>query len=242
VVTGAASGLGRACAERFAEEGAHVVCVDIADVEAVAKDVRGLGVAADVTDPSSMEAMAAAALAEFGTIDVLMANAGIAGEGRAHEIPLERWDRVLAVNLTGVFLSARAVLPVMMERGGGSIVATASVAGLAGTPNLPAYAASKGGVIALVRQLAVEYAGDGIRVNAIAPATVPTPLVETAYRERGIPMEARVRRIPLGRLGTPGDVANLALFLASDESSWITGAVHPVDGGMTGALAPRARA
>jgi NAD(P)-dependent dehydrogenase (short-subunit alcohol dehydrogenase family) len=244
-VTGAASGLGLASAARFAAEGARVVCVDLEEgaVQTAAEQVGGgaIGVVADVTDAAALEAMVTRALNEFGTVDVLMANAGISGEGMAHELALERWHRVLAVNLTGVFLSVRALLPHFMERRGGSIVATASVAGLAGVPHLPAYAASKGGVIALVRQLAIEYAAWGIRVNAICPSTVPTPLVAEAYRERGISMEARAKRFPLGRMGEPDDVANLALFLASDESSWITGGAHPVDGGMTAALVPRAR-
>jgi NAD(P)-dependent dehydrogenase (short-subunit alcohol dehydrogenase family) len=187
-----------------------------------------------VTDEDALTA----AIDAVGPVDVLYANAGIPGEGRAHELSLEDWNRVIAVNLTGVFLSARAVLPGMLERRAGAILLQSSVAGLAGVRNLPAYAAAKGGVAALARQMAADYAEFGIRVNAICPGTVRTPLVEEVFRRRfGDEAEAeldrRDRDYPAGRLGHVEDIANLALFLASDEAAWITGAVYPVDGGAT---------
>lgn len=254
IVTGGASGLGLATAVRLGQEGASVVCVDLdgeacerAAAEVLAAGAAfAAGFAADVTDERSMAAMAAFALERRGRIDVLFANAGInTGEARAHEMPLADWTRVLDVNLTGVFLSAKHVLPAMVAQQSGAIVLTASVAGLAGVPSLPAYAATKGGVIALGRQLATEYAGDRIRVNVIAPGTIKTPLVIETFALRAksgtdapVTLEDRARDVPMGHLGEVADVANLVLFLASDEAGWITGCVHPVDGGLTAALVP----
>jgi NAD(P)-dependent dehydrogenase (short-subunit alcohol dehydrogenase family) len=242
VLTGAASGLGFACAERFAQEGATVACVDVDrdGAEAAAARItdgggRALGLVADVTDASALDAMAADVVAAFGGIDVLVANAGVYDEGSAHEITPAAWQRVIDVDLTGVLLSVRSVLEPMRERGGGAIVAQASVAGLAGVPRTAAYAAAKGGVIALVRQLAVDYASWGIRVNAICPGTIPTAMTADALAQRG----PGARHVPLGRMGTPQDVAALAAFLAGDEAGWITGAVYTVDGGTTAALLPR---
>jgi NAD(P)-dependent dehydrogenase (short-subunit alcohol dehydrogenase family) len=244
VLTGGASGLGFACAERFAREGASVACVDVDrdGVEAAAARIRdqggrALGLVADVTDASALDAMAADVVTAFGGIDVLVANAGVYDEGSIHEITPAAWQRVIDVDLTGVMLSVRSVLEPMRERGGGAIVAQASVAGLAGVPRTPAYAAAKGGVIALVRQLAVDYASWGIRVNAICPGTIPTAMTADALAQRGA--GAGARYVPLGRMGEPQDVAALAAFLAGDEAGWITGAVYTVDGGTTAALLPR---
>ena len=249
IVTGAASGLGLASAVRFGEEGARVVCVDLEDepTRAAAAEVEATGapalaVAADVTSAESLDRAAAGALEHFGQIDVLLANAGIPGEGLAHAIELEHWERVLRVNLTGVFLSIRSVLPHMMERRGGAIVAQASLAAIAGVPGQAAYTAAKGGVVALARQLAVDYAGYGIRVNAICPATIVTPLVREAYAAREGDVDEllaeRALTVPLGRLGEPLDVADLALFLASDNAGWMTGVVLPIDGGLSAAMVP----
>jgi NAD(P)-dependent dehydrogenase (short-subunit alcohol dehydrogenase family) len=237
LVTGAASGLGRASAFRFASEGASVACVDLAAPEA---PPGGLGLAADVTDEASIQAAVAATIDRFGRVDVLYANAGVPGAGQVHETSLAEWRRVIDVNLTGVFLTARAVLGDMLARGAGSILLQASVGGITGVRGIAAYSASKGGVAALAQQMAADYSERGIRVNAICPATILTPLVEAVYRERaGSEAEAqadladRARDFPLGRMGGVEDVANLALFLASDEAKWITGAVYPVDGGAT---------
>lgn len=249
IVTGAGSGLGRATAEAFARAGAGVACVDrdgdaasAAASAIVAAGGAAVGVTADVTAEDQLAAAAQAARDAHGDVDVLFANAGIAGEGPAHALELDAWDRVIAVNLTGAFLSVRAVLPQMRERRSGSIILQASLGGLRGIPNIPAYAAAKGGVVALTRQLAAEYAAEGIRVNAIAPGPIMTPLVEDAYRSRHGDRadEALARRaasVPLGRMGDVDDVAGCALFLASDASRWVTGTVQSVDGGLS-AVAP----
>jgi NAD(P)-dependent dehydrogenase (short-subunit alcohol dehydrogenase family) len=249
IVTGAGSGLGAAAAARFAAEGAAVLCADLAEegALAVAREIEAGGgeasaIAVDVAAAADQERMAAAARERHGRIDVLYANAGIPGEGSAADVDPAAWERTLAVNLTGVFLSARAVLPAMVEAGGGCILNQASVAGLVALPALAPYSAAKGGVIALTRQMALDYAPSGVRVNAICPGTVPTPLVRSAYERRTeadpgrsaeAAMAASTARVPLGRLGSAADVAGVAAFLASDEGAWITGAVYTVDGGMT---------
>jgi NAD(P)-dependent dehydrogenase (short-subunit alcohol dehydrogenase family) len=249
IVTGAGSGLGAAAAARFGAEGAAVLCADLDGerAQAVAGEIEAAGgtasaLAVDVSSHEEQERMAAAARERHGGIDVLYANAGIPGEGSAAEVDPGAWERTLAVNLTGVFLSARAVLPAMVAAGGGCILNQASVAGLVALPALAPYSAAKGGVIALTRQMALDYAAAGVRVNAICPGTVPTPLVRSAYERRteGEPgrsaeeaMAAASARVPLGRLGSLEDVAGVAAFLASDEGAWITGAVYTVDGGMT---------
>jgi len=248
LITGAGSGIGRGAALRFAAEGASVTCADL-DGNAAAETARliekeggtAVACAADVTVEEDAERMVAETVAAFGGLDVLYANAGIPGPGRAADLSLADWHRVLAVNLTGVFLSDRAALRQLLAQGGsGSIVNQASVGGLVGAPALASYAAAKAGVIGLTRQLAVDYAGDRIRVNAVCPGTVPTPLVVGTYTEQRGSLaddwqEVRARDYPLGRLGTEDDVAYAALFLASDESGWVTGQIWAVDGGMTAA-------
>lgn len=253
IITGAGSGIGRATALRYAAEGARVVCADVdeAAAEATAKQATGDGgqtvaLGVDVSRPDETEAMAALARERFGVIDVLYANAGIAGTGSATSTTLDTWDRVIAVNLTGVWLSMRAVLPQMVEQGAGSIVTQASIGGVVGVPGIFPYAAAKAGVIGMTRQAAVEFGRHNVRVNAIAPGTAPTPLVTATYEARAAitggqgdsvddALAKTVERYPIGRLGTVEDIANLALFLGSDEASWITGAVHVIDGGMTAA-------
>jgi NAD(P)-dependent dehydrogenase (short-subunit alcohol dehydrogenase family) len=252
IVTGAGSGIGETAAQLFAAEGAQIMCADI-NGDAAAATADGIGGAArsvrvDVSDPLQAEQMVATTVAAFGGVDTVYANAGVAGPGRAGDVEFDEWNRVLAINLTGVWLSTKYALPHMIAAGAGSLVLQASVGGVIGVPGIASYAAAKGGVIALTRQMAVDYGPEGVRVNAICPGTVPTPLVRATYEERGgfsaisdLPAgasiddmidESRVRH-PIGRVGTTEDVAQLALHLASDESSWTTGAVITIDGGMS---------
>jgi len=244
LVTGAGSGLGRSIAERLARDGAAVACCDL--VEESAAETSGLITAAggraiafgfDVTDETATDAAVDEAVERLGGLDAVVANAGIAGEGRAHELSLAAWERIVSVHLTGTFLTVRAGLRHLIEREAGSIVLQASAAGLVGLPNTPAYSAAKAGIIGLARQVARDYAHLGIRVNAIAPGTVLTPLVRQAYDERfGDDVEAglaaRAASIPLG-FGQPDDIAAAAAFLVSDQARWLTGTVVPVDGGLT---------
>ena len=247
IVTGAGSGIGRASAQLFAAEGARVMCADIhaAHVEETAHMIGAAAIAAtvDVTRPADIERMVAQTLAAFGRLDVLYANAGIAEATNAIDMTIEQWDRMIATNLTSVWLSAKYSLPHMIAGGGGSIINQSSTAGLIGIPDIPHYSAAKTGVVGLTRQIAAEYGPKNIRCNAICPSSIPTPLVagvwETRARQAGstaslAEQQAVVAaRHPLRRLGKVADCANLALFLASDESSWISGAAVPLDGGLT---------
>jgi len=242
VITGAASGIGRATALLFAREGARVVVADIqeaegrAAVEAIeASGGRATFVRCDVGRSVEVRALFAAARAAYGGLDVLFANAGIPGFAtRLTETSEARWRRILDVNLTGVFLCLKHGIPRLCEAGGGSAILTASIGGLAAFPGSAAYSAAKGGIIALARTAAIEYADRGVRVNAICPGYIHTPLTG-----RNLPPAARAALVaklagdaPLGRMGTPEDVARLALFLASDESAYVTGLAIPVDGGV----------
>ena len=249
VVTGGGSGIGRAACLRFGAAGARVVVADIAGdhASAVAREIAEAGgtaipVTVDVTDEAQVQAMADVAVERFGTIDALYANAGIDGAGSIADLALDDWSRILAVNLTGVFLSIRAVIEPMIAGGGGAIVAQASTAALVGVPELAAYSAAKGGVTALARQVSVEYGRRNVRANAICPGTVWTPLVERTYVARGGDetfgsreqmTAAAVRATPLRRLGTPDEVASMAVYLCSDDAAWASGGVFTVDGGFT---------
>lgn len=251
IITGGGSGLGEASSKRFAEEGASVVVADM-NLDAANRVVEEITTAGgtasavhvDVTDEASNHAMAAHALERYGTIDTIYCNAGIVGVGNAMDLEMAEWDRVIGVMLTGVWLSMKAVLPTMVENGAGSIVNQASIGGVIGVAGIFPYAAAKAGVIGLTTQAAVDFAPKGVRINCVCPGTVPTPLVVGTYEERagiGMAAERTVEealavtrtKYPLGELGEPVDIANMALFLASDESKWITGQAFVVDGGYT---------
>ena len=246
LITGAGSGIGRASALLFAAEGATVAIADIdtAGATATRELVEAAGgtartYAVDVTDPASTQALAAAVVADAGRIDVLFNNAGIAGVGLLHETSVELWDRVMAVNVRGVFLVARAVLPFMIGAGRGSIINMSSTIAEIGLANRASYAASKGAVLALTRQMQADYAAHGIRVNALLPGTIHTPFVDRyltdSYDDPVAGLEVLKKRQLTGDLGRPEDVAAAALFLASDESRFVLGSGMFVDGGVRGA-------
>jgi NAD(P)-dependent dehydrogenase (short-subunit alcohol dehydrogenase family) len=236
-VSGAASGIGRACALRFAEEGASVFAADVqaAALDATAKDARERGAACetallDVTDEAAVHDAVAGCVGRFGRLDVLCNVAGILRFDHTHELSLADWSRVLAVNLTGTFLVCRAALPHLLATRG-NVVNMASTAGMTGHPWSAAYAASKGGVIAFTRSIAVEYAGQGVRANAICPGSIETPITKAFHVPAGANPKLVRRIMPLTGFAGPEKVANLAAFLASDEGSHITGEEIRIDGG-----------
>jgi len=240
VITGAASGIGRASAVRFANEGAHVVVADLADEAgtAVAKDIDGLYVHADVTDPVSVEAMYSAALERFGTLDVCFNNAGISppDDDSIIDTGLEAWRRVQEVNLTSVYLCCKAAIPILLEHGGGSIINTASFVALMGAATSQiSYTASKGGVLSMSRELGVQFARQSIRVNALCPGPVNTPLLRELFAKDAARAARRLVHIPMGRFAEPEEIAAAACFLASDDASFITASTFLVDGGINAA-------
>ena len=245
VVTGAATGIGGATADAFSAEGASVVLSDVNEAELNARTERlraaggdCLAVAADVSVPSDARRIAQAAVSAFGGIDCLVASAGIQSYGTVVSTDEDTWDRTLDVNAKGVYLAAKYCVPEMAKRGGGAVVTVASVQGLFSQPNVAAYAASKGAVIAMTRTMAIDHAGDNIRANSICPGSIETPLLRYAAEQMqpddpdGAIKEWGGLHV-LGRVGQPEEMAQVALFLCSDASSFITGAAIVADGGLT---------
>jgi NAD(P)-dependent dehydrogenase (short-subunit alcohol dehydrogenase family) len=233
IVTGAARGIGRAIAERLAREGARVMIADL-DEATAQTTAAGIGDGAiarrlDVTSVESWEQTVAAATAVWGRVDILVNNAGIAGRSApAWELSIEEWQQVIDIDLTGVFLGCRAVLPTMIGQGYGRIVNISSIAGKEGNPNAVPYSAAKSGVIGLTKSIAKEVATKGVIVNAITPAVIETEILKQVSQEHIAYMTSR---IPMGRVGQPHEVAALAAFLCSDDVSFSTGAVFDLSGG-----------
>ncbi len=243
VVTGAGSGIGKAIAERLAEEGGKILCIDLKGETAIitAEGIRHAGgiaeaICADVSDPLQVNAFVARCVKLYGKIDVLVNNAGVNIPGVLHEVPDEVIDKTLNVNVKGPIYGCRAAIPYMLENGSGSIVNISSVNGLVSEPFLAVYSESKGAIVMLTRGVALDYAKKGIRCNVICPGWVDTP-INYAHAEMLGGLEKVYSTIdsfqPIGRPGEPREIAHLALFLASDEASFMTGSVIAADGGMT---------
>jgi NAD(P)-dependent dehydrogenase (short-subunit alcohol dehydrogenase family) len=238
MVTGAGSGIGAAIARRLAEEGASVVVGDLKEDSAakVAEEIEKKGgtaaaVRQDVGDPASVENSVEFAVQKFGRLDVAVNNAGITGDlAPTADYSLDGWDKVIGVNLSSVFYGMKYQIPAMLGSGGGSIVNIASILGSVGAANSAGYNAAKHGVVGLTKTAALEYAKDGVRVNAIGPGYIDTPLLQALDKEV---YDGLVDLHPIGRLGRAEEVAELALFLASDRASFVTGSYHLVDGGYT---------
>jgi NAD(P)-dependent dehydrogenase (short-subunit alcohol dehydrogenase family) len=240
VITGAASGIGRETARRFAEEGAKVCVVDLNDLAGgeVAGDLNGLYIHANVTDPDDVQRMYREASEHFGGVDVLFNNAGISppDDDSILETEMDAWERVQNVNLKSVYLCCKHGIPCLLERGGGSVINTASfVAVMGAATSQISYTASKGGVLAMSRELGVQFARQGVRVNALCPGPVNTPLLQELFAKDPEKAARRLVHLPMGRFAEAVEIANAALFLASDESSYVNASTFLVDGGLSGA-------
>jgi NAD(P)-dependent dehydrogenase (short-subunit alcohol dehydrogenase family) len=247
VVTGAAGIIGSATIRLLAERGAKIVAVDrkAADLEAATKELpasaQALAITADVSDEDEVKDYVRAAIAKFGTIDVFYNNAGVEGQVKAiTDYPIEEFRRVLDVNVVGVFLGIKHVLPVMLKQNKGSIINTASIAGLMGSPHIAVYSASKHAVVGLTKSVAWECTNTGVRINCVCPGMIDSRMLSTIIQGRAggnapPPMEKIVERIPARRLGQASEVASIVAFLASDEASYVSGSAYTVDGGRTAA-------
>jgi NAD(P)-dependent dehydrogenase (short-subunit alcohol dehydrogenase family) len=245
LITGAGTGIGRAIALSMASEGAKVALLGrrkvkldevIAEIRATSASAEVISIVADITKSADTRNAVAEVETVFGKLDVLVNNAGILSVSTIESISEEDWDNLILTNLKGPFLMSRAALPAMRRAGGGAIVNIGSVLGLVAVRDRAAYCASKGGVTLLTKAMALDHAVDNIRVNCICPSIVETELVRDLFdssEEGRKAKEARIATIPAGRFGQPQDIAGLAVFLASDESSWMTGTAIPVDGGVT---------
>ena len=234
VITGGASGIGLATAKKLVGEGANVVLVDWnQDVSDIAKSLSNncIGIRCDVSSDTDVQKCVSEVIERYGHIDYLVANAGIGGgPNKAHEVSVDEWNKVIGVNQTGIFLMNKYVIGEMLKTGGGAIVNTSSMYGLVGTTMSFAYSASKGAINQMTRSLALTYARDNIRVNAIAPGYVDTPILASVPKEM---KDAMANQLPVGRLGEDTEIANLICYLLSDNATFITGAIVPIDGGFT---------
>jgi meso-butanediol dehydrogenase / (S,S)-butanediol dehydrogenase / diacetyl reductase len=238
IVTGAGSGIGRACAIALAREGAKVALVGRRKErhEETARDIgaSALVLSADVSQKDEIARVVEQTIGHFGSLNVLLNDAGVLHIGTVEQITEEQWDETFNVNVRGLWLFSRAVLPYMRKAGGGSIINMASVLGINGARNRASYAPSKGAVVLLTKCMAIDHGHENIRVNAICPSFVETELTAAVISKAPNPSTVRSERIavhPIGRLGQPEDIAGVAVYLASDESSWVTGSIFPVDGG-----------
>ena len=241
IITGAQSGIGLATARRFAAEGAAVVLADVVDARAATNELIGTGaqalfVQADVSNASQVGALLEQTLSAYGHLDVLVNNAGVELPKRITDTTEAEWDRLMDVNLKGVFLCSRAAIAAMQRQRGGVIVNVGSELGVVGRSEIAAYCASKGGVVQLTKAMAVDHAADGIRVNCVCPGPVDTPLLQAIIRGSADPQRERLAILDktlMKRFGHPKEIASAILFLASDESSYMTGSILLVDGGVT---------